>query len=456
MSGDAVRLLDDGAGSVARLVRTAAAWFGAEDRRAALVGGLAVTLRLATVHRATNDVDAVVDDRSDGTLAAVTDDHATRIVLDGVKVDAMATSPLPTDAADLPDEDLDRLAGSLNVDEMLRRLQALSRQLSEEELRTVSEDLSEAELAVFDLLTRPDPVLTDAERAEVKGVARKLMTHIEDKLVLDWRKKSETREAARVLVREILDELPEAYDPDTYDRKTEIVFNHIFASYYDDGGSVYDDDAPRERVPAPMPTTSVATIDVDTVTDELLLRIRNDATFAEMVAEQLRGKEAFFAVPSAQLLAAEETYAVEFKSTARWNLQEQRKDKRMEDAVVKTVAAFLNTDGGSLFIGVDDAGTPIGLDHDCAVVKPPSIDGFVNWLATHLISALRHPAAMRTRTRIETVSERTLCRIDVARSSVPVRAKMSDQDDVFWIRVANTTRSLPDEEVAEYIEDRWS
>ena len=90
-------------------------------------------------------------------------------------------------------------AGSLNVDEMLRRLQALSQQLSDEEQRTVREGLSEPELAVFDLLTRPDPVLTDAEQAEVKKVARKLMSHIEDKLVLDWRKKAQTREAARVL-----------------------------------------------------------------------------------------------------------------------------------------------------------------------------------------------------------------------------------------------------------------
>lgn len=87
-------------------------------------------------------------------------------------------------------------AGSLNVDEMLRRLQSLSRQLSDEEQRTVREGLSEAELAVFDLLTQPDPELTEAEREDVKRVARQLMAHIEDRLVLDWRRKAETREAA--------------------------------------------------------------------------------------------------------------------------------------------------------------------------------------------------------------------------------------------------------------------
>lgn len=347
-------------------------------------------------------------------------------------------------------------AGSLNVDEMLRRLQTLSRQLSDEEQRTAREGLSEPELAVFDLLTRPDPVLTDAERGEVKKVARKLMTHIEDKLVLDWRKKAQTREAARVLVKDILDELPEAYDPETFDRKCEIVFNHIFASYFDDGRNVYDDGAPGEPAPVPVPEPgSVATLDVSTVTEQLLEQIKTDAAFAELVAEKLKGKDAFFAVSSEELLANDETYEVEFKSTARWNLRESHKDKRMEDAIVKTIAAFLNADGGTLFIGVDDEGNVLGLGYDCAVVQPANADGFVNWLTTHLIKALRHPAVMRTRTRIEALHGVEICRIDVARSSVPVRARMSDKDDVFWVRMNNTTREWPEEAIEEYVGDHW-
>jgi type I restriction enzyme R subunit len=320
----------------------------------------------------------------------------------------------------------------------------------------VREGLSEPELAVFDLLTRPDPVLTEAERTDVKRIARKLMTHIEEKLVLDWRKKAETREAARVLVKDILDELPGAYDPETYDRKCDIVFNHIFASYYDDGRSVYDEDSPGDAAPVAVPGPSVTTIDVDTLTEQMLERIKQDTAFAEMVAEQLRGADAFFAVPTAQLIAADETYAVEFKSTARWNLEEERKDKRMEDAVVKSIAAFLNTDGGTLLIGVADDGSLLGLGHDCAQVKPPTPDGLVNWLTTHLISALRRPAVMRTRTRIELVDGIELCRVDVAKSSVPVRAKMSDKSDVFWVRMNNSSRALPEESVDEYVADHWT
>ena len=114
MSGD-VALIDSGDGAISRLIRTAATLFNTPRfRPAALVGGLAVTIRLATVHRATNDVDTVCEGEGPRELvlqylgdrdAA----RANRIEVDGVKVDVMETWPLPDDEGDLPDDDLDRL-----------------------------------------------------------------------------------------------------------------------------------------------------------------------------------------------------------------------------------------------------------------------------------------------------------------------------------------------------------
>lgn len=353
-------------------------------------------------------------------------------------------------------------ADSLNVDETLKRLQALTRQLSEDEQRTVREGLSEPELAVFDLLTRPDPALTDEQRADVKRIARDLMEHIADRLVLDWRKKAETREAARVLVRDVLHDLPDAYDPETWRRKTDAVFNHIFASYYDDGGSVYDDAggvaetavavAPG-AVSAPLPVD--VDVDVTAITRDAVEQIKADPAFAEQVAKHLMGRDAFFAVASSALIAGGETHEVEFKSTARWNLREGARDKRMEDAVVKTIAGFLNTDGGTLFIGVDDRCSPIGLAHDAALVKPPNLDGFVNWLTMHLATALSKPVAMRTRARIEAIGGVEICRVDAARSSRPVTARMSDRDNRFWVRMNNSTHALSEIEMEDYSRDHW-
>lgn len=199
----------------------------------------------------------------------------------------------------------------------------------------------------------------------------------------------------------------------------------------------------------------VAAIDVDAVTTGVLEQIRSDPEFAALVAEQLRGRAGFFAVESRELISGDETHQVEFKSTARWNLREQGKDKRMEDAVVKTVAGFLNTEGGTLLIGVDDARKPIGLSHDLLLVKPPNPDGLVNWLTTHLTNALTHTAVLRTRARIDAVEGVDICRVDIARSSVPVTARMSDKAEVFWVRMNNSTRALPEVEVEDYVREHW-
>jgi len=128
----------------------------------------------------------------------------------------------------------------------------------------------------------------------------------------------------------------------------------------------------------------------------------------------------------------------------------------MEDAVVKTVAGFLNTDGGTLLIGVDDARRPVGLSHDLPLVKPQNGDGLVNWLTTHLTNALTHTAVLRTPARIDAIEGVDICRVDIARSSVPVTARMSDRAEVFWVRMNNSTRSLPEIEVEEYVRDHWT
>ena len=84
----------------------------------------------------------------------------------------------------------------------------------------------------------------------------------------------------------------------------------------------------------------------------------------------------------------------------------------MEDAIVKTVAGFLNTDGGSLLIGVGPDRVTVGLDQDYELVKPRNGDGFVNWLTTHLDRRARppggdaHPGTDRAPRRVRGVPRR--------------------------------------------------
>ena len=91
-----------------------------------------------------------------------------------------------------------------------------------------SENLTEEELALFDLLTKPDPKLAKAEQAKVKRIAHELLETLkEEKLVLDWRKRQQTRQAARVFIEEQLDQLPPAYSTALYQTKCELAYQHV-------------------------------------------------------------------------------------------------------------------------------------------------------------------------------------------------------------------------------------
>ena len=122
--------------------------------------------------------------------------------------------------------------GTRNIDELFRELLALSRALTDEEQRHVREQLTEHELTIFDLLTRPGPELTMEERLEVKKVARQLLTRVRGALVLNWRQKQQARAQVKIAIEDTLDEgLPRAYTPDLYKSKCAVIFEHVFETF---------------------------------------------------------------------------------------------------------------------------------------------------------------------------------------------------------------------------------
>ena len=99
------------------------------------------------------------------------------------------------------------------------------------------------------------------------------------------------------------------------------------------------------------------------------------------------------AIDIAALLGQGESDHVELKETARWNVREDRKDARMELAIAKTVAAFLNSGGGILIIGADDTGTGTGLERDLATLRTPDHDRFELWMRDLFSTLLGRNAA---------------------------------------------------------------
>jgi type I restriction enzyme R subunit len=131
-------------------------------------------------------------------------------------------------------------SGAANIEAWFAKLTAFAQRLSEEDRRGIAEQLTEEELAIFDLLTKPEVQLTKSEEREVKRVAKELLgTLKEEKLVLDWKKRQSTRAAVRVTIETVLDELPRTYTPDLYQQKCEVVYQHVFDSYSGQGQSLY-------------------------------------------------------------------------------------------------------------------------------------------------------------------------------------------------------------------------
>jgi type I restriction enzyme, R subunit len=131
-------------------------------------------------------------------------------------------------------------AGSRSIEQLLEELLKLSNSLDEEEMRHVRENLTEEELVIFDILTRPAPELSADERAEVKKVARELLERLKQLLVLNWRQKAAARSALRLAIEDALDSgLPRAYTPEIYRQKCSAVFEHVYESYPERNAGVY-------------------------------------------------------------------------------------------------------------------------------------------------------------------------------------------------------------------------
>ncbi len=131
-------------------------------------------------------------------------------------------------------------AGSATIEELYNELMALSGSLNDEQQRHVREQMSEEELVIFDILTRPAPELSAKERAEVKKVARELLARLKELLVLNWRQKSTARSQVKLGIEDALDTgLPRAYTPELYQLKCAAVFEHVYESYPERNAGVY-------------------------------------------------------------------------------------------------------------------------------------------------------------------------------------------------------------------------
>ena len=112
--------------------------------------------------------------------------------------------------------------------------------MSRGERRAVAGIVAWKELVVFDILTRPAPELSTAERDEVKKVARELLARLKQLLVLDWRQKAASRSQVKLTIEDLLEAgLPQTYSADLFKQKCSAVFEHFYESYQEHGVNVF-------------------------------------------------------------------------------------------------------------------------------------------------------------------------------------------------------------------------
>jgi type I restriction enzyme R subunit len=189
---------------------------------------------------------------------------------------------------------------------------------------------------------------------------------------------------------------------------------------------------------------------------ELYKRITDDRAFGEAIKNFLFDQYLRAHRNAEDLIKRGESKTLEFKSTLRWSLKENRKDdKGVSHAVLKTIAAFLNTEGGDLLIGVADDGAIVGIEHD----QFESDDKFMLHLTQIVRNGLGDRAGTCIDPKTQVVQGKTVCVVSCQRSPEPVFLKWKGLEAApngdFFVRSGPGTVRLPPESAREYVATRF-
>ena len=189
---------------------------------------------------------------------------------------------------------------------------------------------------------------------------------------------------------------------------------------------------------------------------DLYKRITDDRVFGESIKNLLFDIYLRSHRQAAELLKQHESKTLEFKSTLRWNLKENRKDPAVTNAVIKTIAAFLNTEGGDVLIGVSDDRSVLGIEVDAFENE----DKFMLHLSQVVRNALGDRAGTCVDPRMQIVKGKTVCVVTCQRSPEPVFMKTKEMAEgdkgEFYVRSGPGTVKLSPEDSEKYINTRFA
>ncbi len=192
----------------------------------------------------------------------------------------------------------------------------------------------------------------------------------------------------------------------------------------------------------------------------LALRNIDDAEVITDVLSNLIGKSNLSQSEKEQklsvldLVLSGEAQNLEFKESFRWDGQRAIVNKDLEKTAMKTIASFLNLEGGKLIIGVADDKSIKGLSVDYQSLPRQDRDGFENHFNHIFNTALGARFRQFVKLNFEEINGHDVCLVDVSPSDGPVYLKTNDAEE-FFVRTGNTTTSLKMSETTDYIKSHW-
>jgi hypothetical protein len=155
----------------------------------------------------------------------------------------------------------------------------------------------------------------------------------------------------------------------------------------------------------------------------------------------------------AQMIEQGEGQLVEFKVAMRYNTKAKRRDQEMDKEVARALSGFMNAQGGTLIIGVDDEGRAVGLEDDISTLGKKNEDGFELAFTQIVTRYLKLPDRGHTKVYFEDYDCRRVFVVEVEASEEPVYCLFDEHE--FYIRVGNSTRKLDVKHAVDYIQKRF-
>ena len=160
-----------------------------------------------------------------------------------------------------------------------------------------------------------------------------------------------------------------------------------------------------------------------------------------------------------ELIAEGESDGMEFKSSLRWDYMQGCVNKKLEEVIIKSVAAFANADGGTLLVGVNDSGAVLGLESDYA-----SLNADRDKFELHLRNLLNQQfgvafVAKKLAITFPTSEGKEVCQIEISPASEPLIIKQKDNNgkniEKFYVRSGNSSQEIPLSQMKIYLQDHY-